>query len=198
MTRYPTHGLSGKRYREMVNKKLAEQDGKCAICQKVFYVDIDPYVKGWTDGPVITPRLDHCHKTGLIRGLLCNSCNSRMNGYERYWLLGNIPDWKKRTIIDYLDRYWSPGIIAKYNPCVDIMRGYHTKLVTAYWPNDMMTVYGWSTHALDIVRNRHGYMPDYMTSKQNELPVVRDEHVNEPGASKDDLDKMLELFNREE
>lgn len=32
----------------------------------------------------------------------------------------------------------------------------------------------------------------------NALPIVRDEHVSEPGASKDDLDKMLDFFNADE
>ena len=29
----------------------------------------------------------------------------------------------------------------------------------------------------------------------NALPIVRDEHVEQPGASRDDLDKMLDFFN---
>lgn len=41
----------------------AEQDNKCAICE----VDI-PNGKG-------DFHIDHCHKTGVIRGLLCMKCN---------------------------------------------------------------------------------------------------------------------------
>lgn len=48
-----------------------KQDGRCAIC----------------DRPETEFRsklcLDHCHKTGHIRGLLCNKCN---------WMLGLAED----------------------------------------------------------------------------------------------------------
>ena len=55
------------------NKMYAAQEGLCAICgsdrsnsdrSKRFYID-------------------HCHKTGKVRGLLCVHCN---------WLLGNAKD----------------------------------------------------------------------------------------------------------
>ena len=44
------------------------QDGKCAICKtshKTHYRHLD---------------IDHCHKTGRVRGLLCSKCNL-MIGY---------------------------------------------------------------------------------------------------------------------
>jgi hypothetical protein len=40
----------------------AEQGGRCRICSVAFTTEL-------------RPRLDHCHDTGRIRGLLCNSCN---------------------------------------------------------------------------------------------------------------------------
>ena len=44
------------------------QDGKCAICRR----------------PIKDrPRLDHCHATGFIRGVLCNSCNIKLGWYEK-------------------------------------------------------------------------------------------------------------------
>ena len=49
------HGISLEEYRVLYQA----QDGKCAVCglyQKTLYVD-------------------HCHKTGKIRGLLCCRCN---------------------------------------------------------------------------------------------------------------------------
>ena len=67
---YKTHGLSGKRYEETVSRLLVKQHGRCAICGDVFRTD--SYTRGW--------RLDHCHKTGKIRGLLCNDCNGRALG----------------------------------------------------------------------------------------------------------------------
>ena len=36
------------------------------------------------------------------------------------------------------------------------------------------------------------------TAMLNALPIVRDEHVSEPGVSKDDLDRMLDFFNSDE
>lgn len=43
-------------------KLYKEQDGCCAVC-------------GRSAEEVGTLRLDHCHATGKIRGLLCNGCN---------------------------------------------------------------------------------------------------------------------------
>lgn len=48
--------------RGVVNELIQEQHNSCAICENVFE----------------TPKdicLDHCHDTGIIRGLLCNNCN---------------------------------------------------------------------------------------------------------------------------
>jgi hypothetical protein len=46
----------GRSYEEM----FAEQDGKCAICGCISERRLD---------------VDHCHKTGHVRALLCNDCN---------------------------------------------------------------------------------------------------------------------------
>lgn len=47
---------------EDFEKRLVAQDGKCLICQEPFTEDSPPVV-------------DHDHKTGAIRGLLCNNHN---------------------------------------------------------------------------------------------------------------------------
>lgn len=41
---------------------LQAQDNKCAICK----------TKEWGKP---SPSIDHCHTTGVVRGLLCNNCN---------------------------------------------------------------------------------------------------------------------------
>ena len=43
-------------------RMLDEQDGRCAICREA-------------ELPGISTHVDHCHKTGAVRGLLCENCN---------------------------------------------------------------------------------------------------------------------------
>ncbi len=50
------------------DQMLLDQGSKCTICEKVF---IHGFGKGGTNFGV-----DHCHKTGKVRGLLCHPCNS--------------------------------------------------------------------------------------------------------------------------
>lgn len=53
------------RYRltlEEYDALLVAQDGRCAICR-------EPKAEGEH------LHVDHCHETGNVRGLLCNSCN---------------------------------------------------------------------------------------------------------------------------
>lgn len=55
---------------EEYNKKLEQQDYRCAICL--------------TDKPVGNGHLhvDHDHKTGKVRGLLCHHCNTSLGGFK--------------------------------------------------------------------------------------------------------------------
>lgn len=48
--------------REEFNTMLADQGGCCAICESP-----SPGPKQW--------HVDHCHKTGRVRGVLCHHCN---------------------------------------------------------------------------------------------------------------------------
>lgn len=48
-----------------VDKKIKSQNNKCPICQSVF---------SGTFGHK-SPNVDHCHKTGKIRDILCGDCN---------------------------------------------------------------------------------------------------------------------------
>ena len=56
------YSLSQQEYAE----KVLQQDGKCAVCGS------EPTMKWHGDW---TLCIDHCHKTGKVRGLLCNACN---------------------------------------------------------------------------------------------------------------------------
>lgn len=61
---------------------LREQAGQCLICQEKMAV----------------PNIDHCHKTGEVRGLLCSNCNTG---------LGRFKDCKKNLLnaILYLEKH---------------------------------------------------------------------------------------------
>ena len=65
---YRRYGITKEEYELMLSK----QDSKCAICgsKDSKYFSRSKYLV-----------VDHCHKTGKIRGLLCAPCNT---------LLGNI------------------------------------------------------------------------------------------------------------
>lgn len=69
------YGLSGEEFKKM----LRNQEDKCAICKE----------------HLIKPCVDHCHSTGKVRGILCNTCNLAI-GY-----LKDDPDLLKRAI-EYL------------------------------------------------------------------------------------------------
>ena len=53
------YGLTPETYEELLNS----QGRRCAIC----LVSTPSGKKGW--------HVDHCHKTGKVRGILCNNCN---------------------------------------------------------------------------------------------------------------------------
>ncbi len=50
---------------------LTIQNGRCAICG---YSE--------TDKPNFFPVVDHCHKTGKVRGLLCMACNQALGKFK--------------------------------------------------------------------------------------------------------------------
>lgn len=59
------YGISIYQY----NKLLKQQKGCCAICGKHQKEEKRNFA------------IDHCHKTKLVRGILCNYCNSRLLKY---------------------------------------------------------------------------------------------------------------------
>ncbi len=61
------YGISLENYFELLKK----QDNKCAICSSTQNNKNKTYFD-----------VDHCHKTGKVRGLLCQSCNSGLGKFE--------------------------------------------------------------------------------------------------------------------
>jgi len=61
INRKSRYGLEQEQYEQM----FLNQNGKCAICRENVVRDVD-----------------HCHATGKIRGLLCQTCNL-MIGYSK-------------------------------------------------------------------------------------------------------------------
>lgn len=60
------YGLTVDAYEAM----LAGQGGRCLICRRAF-----------SDGKVIS-HIDHDHKTGNVRGILCHSCNCGLGHFR--------------------------------------------------------------------------------------------------------------------
>ena len=50
------------------------QKGCCAIC--------GIHSSDYTNKTKLRLHVDHCHTTGMIRGLLCNSCNTSLGGFK--------------------------------------------------------------------------------------------------------------------
>lgn len=61
-----TYGISADEYWLIYRYQL----GTCAICQRAT-------------GVKKRLSVDHCHATGIVRGLLCSTCNSRVLGHLR-------------------------------------------------------------------------------------------------------------------
>lgn len=55
------YGITYEQYEDMVE----EQKGKCLICKEIKALHVD-----------------HCHKTGKVRGLLCISCNGGLGMFK--------------------------------------------------------------------------------------------------------------------
>ena len=54
-----------KKSQAWFDEQIIRQNGKCAICR------IEE-----AKSPHGRLCIDHCHKTGMVRGLICNNCNS--------------------------------------------------------------------------------------------------------------------------
>lgn len=74
------YGMARGQYNAMVKA----QEGKCAIC-------------GWQSSPKDPLHVDHDHKTGRVRGMLCSRCNMALGSVEDDTsLLGSMIEYLKR------------------------------------------------------------------------------------------------------
>lgn len=67
--------ISLKQYKKM----LKEQNNRCLICGRDFE---DIYRNPKQNHVYYTPRIDHDHKTGNVRGILCHHCNTALGSFE--------------------------------------------------------------------------------------------------------------------
>lgn len=88
---------------EQYNSMLVDQNNSCAVCNR-SETALDK------NGKLKALSVDHCHDTGKIRGLLCDSCN-RAEGF----LQSNVDIIRK--LADYVEKHknglelTSPNII---------------------------------------------------------------------------------------
>jgi len=78
-TRFKQFGVDKVKFEQM----LIDQHGTCGLCNQKLTI----------------PCLDHCHLTGLARGLLCNRCNLTLGQIEKF----DAYSWLNRAIM-WLDR----------------------------------------------------------------------------------------------
>ena len=78
------YGISLDDYNEL----FIQQGGKCAICGKLQSEFDYPF------------HVDHDHKTGKVRGLLCSGCNTGLGHFEKL----------HKEMQDYLTKYEGLGL----------------------------------------------------------------------------------------
>jgi hypothetical protein len=84
----------GKKISKEIYFDLMEiQKGLCAICNKAEEVSIS--VKNNNKKRL---AIDHCHKTGAIRGLLCHKCNVSLGAFQDSILI-------LQSAVDYLKKH---------------------------------------------------------------------------------------------
>jgi hypothetical protein len=64
----------------MYNAFLVKQGGLCALCPRVL-----------SELPSQQVHVDHCHKTNVVRGILCSRCNLHVSVVDLY------PGWGKKA-----------------------------------------------------------------------------------------------------
>ena len=73
------------------NKLLVEQSALCAVCNQPE-TQVHP-----KSGLPYQLSVDHCHKTGKVRELLCNNCNRVLGAVnDNVELLGKLQEYLKK------------------------------------------------------------------------------------------------------
>ena len=78
------YGISAAQWDRMFKR----QEGQCPICLK-------PLWKPWNASGKVAANVDHDHKTGRVRGLLCWLCNRKR--------VGNMTAQLSRRVTEYLE-----------------------------------------------------------------------------------------------
>ena len=82
------YGLTADEWLELI------KGGRCPLCEKRY-------------SPTRTPVVEHCHRTGLVRGAACAPCNYRLG------LLHDDDGWLRRAM-EYLTNPPAPALIGEH------------------------------------------------------------------------------------
>ena len=78
------YGLSPEKFDEL----LAAQNNRCAVCCKAFNSKRIPHV-------------DHCHRTSMVRGILCINCNTAEGMLGSLKTAKNLVKYMEKTELFY-------------------------------------------------------------------------------------------------
>lgn len=77
------YGITLQQY----EKLLAQQNGTCALCKK------PETIVNRTGRKTSLLAVDHCHKSGKVRGLLCFRCNTAVGVIEKQNIANKIGEY---------------------------------------------------------------------------------------------------------
>lgn len=87
------------------NTIMAQQGYRCALCNVSFQ---EKTVKKGKAVNKYTPTLDHCHKGGHVRAVLCNNCNGKEGKIMKLAIscqrAGTPLEWLER-LVTYLNKH---------------------------------------------------------------------------------------------
>src|SRR5437763_16253483 len=85
---FKKHGLTGNTKRLVFDALLERQQGKCAICE-ISLAELEVLCANQPQQRLkrnihYLLYIDHCHTTGMIRGVLCVSCHIVLGSIANY------------------------------------------------------------------------------------------------------------------